>query len=293
MEKGIERFLVYLKENKKYSENTISAYRSDLTQLSHYLASREVSDWRRLTKPDIVGFWTDMRVNRRHQASTIARKLASVRSFCHYLVSAGVLPQDPSDGLDSPQVARRTPRTLSDHEVTHLIELPGRNPKPKGLRDRAILELLYATGMRVSELTAMDLDDVDMRAGSVRCGSRPATQRVVTLPGSAREALADYLELGRGEMVQAEAEKALFVNHRGERLSRQGLWLVIKDYASQLGLKGNITPHTLRHSAAASKLRRGANLAEVQHLLGHASPTSTQVYARIARAIQDRDAELR
>ncbi len=293
MEKGIERFLVYLKEKKKYSDNTISAYRSDLTQLSEYLAARHVTDWRRLTKPDIVGFWTDMKVNRRHQESTIARKLASVRSFCHYLVSSGVLPQDPSDGLDSPQVARRTPRTLSDNEVTNLIELPSRNPKPKGLRDRAILELLYATGMRVSELTSLNLEHVDLRKGTVRCGSRPNTEREVSLSASAREALADYLELGRGELVSAEKERALFLNHRGERLSRQGLWLVIKDYAGQLGLTGNITPHTLRHSAAASRLRRGANLTEVQQLLGHASPTSTQVYARIARAIQDREAELR
>lgn len=293
MEKRIERFLDYLKESKKCSDNTISAYRSDLTQLSQYLATRQMTDWRRLTKSDIVGFWTDMRVNRQHQESTIARKLASVRSFCHYLVKAGVLAQDPSEGLDSPQVARRTPLTLSDHEVTHLIELPGRNPKPKGLRDRAILELLYSTGMRVSELTALNLSDIDMRAGTVRCGSRQATRRVVSLSGSANDALSDYLELGRAEMVQGDQESALFVNHRGERLSRQGLWLVIKDYASQLGLKENVTPHTLRHSAAAAKLRRGANLSEVQHLLGHASPTSTQVYARIARSNKDHETELR
>ncbi|NPV07536.1 MAG: tyrosine-type recombinase/integrase [Anaerolineae bacterium] len=288
MQKEVEQFLRYLKERKKYSDNTIAAYRNDLTQLSEYLASRKIREWSRLSRQDIVAFGNHLR-ERDYAQSTIARKLASIRSFCHFLTGGGVLPQDPAQGLGSPQVARRTPRTLTDQEISALLELPGRSHTPKGRRDRAILELLYATGMRVSELTALDVADVDLDAGTVCCGNRPATRRVVALGRSAREALGSYLGEARPALLEGRREQALFVNHRGERLSRQGLWLVIKQYADQLGLKGSITPHTLRHSAAANKLRRGANLSEVQQLLGHASATSTQVYARIARSHRQRE----
>lgn len=291
MESGIEQFLKYLKKTKHYSDNTISAYQSDLAQFAEFLRARGVTSWSRLTTEHITAFWTDLRVSRSLRESTVARKLASVRSFSHHLVRVGTLQADPTETLSSPQVTRRTPRTLSDHEVSTLIQLPARNPKPKGLRDRAILELLYSTGMRVSELTALDLADVDLGTGTVTCGERSTNLRTISMSSTAREAMSAYLESGRGHMVGSETEKALFVNHRGERLSRQGLWLVIKEYADQLGLEGNVTPHTLRHSAAAHRIRRGANLSDVQRLLGHSSPTSTQVYARIARSASNRGSE--
>ncbi|MGI6208450.1 MAG: tyrosine-type recombinase/integrase [Anaerolineae bacterium] len=289
MQKEIDKFLKYLKERKKYSDNTIAAYRNDLSQFSKYLLSCNVRDWRRLSKQDLIGFETHMRVEQEYLQSTIARKLASIRSFCHFLTEFGVISQDPAEGLDSPPVARRTPRTLSEPEMTALLELPGRSQTPKGQRDRAILELLYATGMRVSELTALDISDVDLRAGLVNCGSRAATRREVPVSRAAKEALATYIKHGRTKLLVNQDEPALFLNHRGERLSRQGLWLVIKGYAEQLDLDGRITPHTLRHSAAANKLRGGANLSEIQQLLGHASATSTQVYARIARGLRQRE----
>ncbi len=285
MEKWIEEFLDHIRDRKEYSENTIAAYRIDLTQLREYLAEKGLVTWRRLGKQEILGFgnWLQDR-DKQYASSTVARKIASVRSFCHYLASSGLLDQDPTEGLGSPTVQRTAPDTLDDREMAMLIELPSRSQTSKGQRDRAILELLYSTGMRVSELTALNLPDLDLNAGTVRCGVRAATERVVPLGRAAREAVETYIGHSREELLESSREKALFVNHRGERLSRQGLWLIIKQYANQLDIDVNITPHTLRHSAAAHKLRRGANLTEVQHLLGHASSNSTQVYARLARS---------
>ena len=148
----------------------------------------------------------------------------------------------------------------------------------------SLLELLYATGMRVSEVTALDLNDIDLSAGTVSCGGPGQSHRVVSLDQQALGALKTYIEKGRDVLAPTAGEEALFVNHRGERLSRQGLWLVIKNYVKELGLGDNVTPHTLRHSAATHKLSHGANVAEVQHLLGHANPSSTQVYVRLARS---------
>ena len=282
MDNRVEQFLSHLTEAKHYSDNTVSAYRNDLTQFREFLQNQDLANWPRLRQQDILAFGLDLK-ERGYAQSTLARKLASVRSFCHYLAKSGLLPQDPADGLNSPQVARKTPRTLTDKEVSLLLELPSRMRTPKGLRDRAILELLYATGMRASEVTALDLDDVNFSGGTVNCGERPSSQRTVSLSQHALEAIRVYVEQGREHLVTSPEQRALFVNHRGERLSRQGLWLIIKSYVKALGLGDNVTPHTLRHSAAAHKLSHGANVTEVQHLLGHANPSSTQVYVRIAR----------
>jgi len=292
MDSAIEQFLSHLSGDKGYSENTVSAYRNDLTQFMQFLQRSDVGRWPRLRQQDILAYGLHLR-EREYKQSTLARKLASVRSFSHFLKDAGVVTDDPAEGLDSPQVARRTPRTLSDKEVALLLELPGRTPTAKGLRDRAILELLYATGMRVSEVTSLDLDDADSVSGSIICGRSTPAQRAIPLNPHAMEALRAYLDFGREELVTAAGQTALFVNHRGERLSRQGLWLVIKHYVKELGLGDNVTPHTLRHSAAAHRLSLGANITEVQHLLGHANPSSTQIYLRIARASRKEAAEPR
>jgi len=291
MQSYIERFLADLKNRKRYADNTIAAYRNDLHQFMDYVTQSQISDWSSMNKQDLVGFQLYLRgAHKEYAASTLARKLACVRSFCHYLASSGLLAQDPAEGLDSPHVERPTPRTLTSDEVSQLLQLPGTSQSSKGRRDRAILELLYATGMRVSELTALDVSDVNLSTGTVRCGGR-TSQRTLSLGYNATQALRDYLEQARAQMINSPEQKALFVNHRGERLSRQGLWLVIKGYVKHLGLDESITPHTLRHSAAAHRLSGGAHLAEVQRLLGHASPTSTQVYARLARAAKAEDSD--
>ncbi|MHB0876945.1 MAG: tyrosine-type recombinase/integrase [Anaerolineae bacterium] len=283
MDSQIEGFLLHLKDEKHYSENTLSAYRNDLTQFMQLLQKQGTTSWRQLRQADIVAFGVDAK-ERGYAQSTLARKLASVRSFCHFLASHSVLAQDPATGLDSPQVARKLPRTLSDLEIGLLLELPSRTQSAKGLRDRSLLEMLYATGMRVSEVTALDLGDIDFATGTVACGGKGSSRRVVSLTPRCLSALRAYVDSGREALLSTIEETALFVNHRGERLSRQGLWLVIKGYVKELGLDGNVTPHTLRHSAATDKLSHGANVSEVQHLLGHANPSSTQVYVRLARS---------
>lgn len=283
MDSQIEGFLVHLKNEKQYSENTLSAYRNDLTQFMQLLQKQGITSWQQLKQADIVAFGVYAK-ERGYAQSTLARKLASVRSFSHYLAGHSVLAKDPADGLDSPQVARKLPRTLSDQEIGELLELPSRTQSAKGLRDRSLLEMLYATGMRVSEVTALDVGDLDFVTGTVACGGRGASRRVVALSPRCLAALRAYIDRGREALLSSSDERALFVNHRGERLSRQGLWLVIKGYVKELGLDGNVTPHTLRHSAATDKLSHGANVAEVQHLLGHANPSSTQVYVRLARS---------
>jgi len=282
MDDRIEQFLSHLTEEKHFSENTITAYRNDLTQFMLFLGDERAAGWPHLRQQDILAFELNLK-ERTYAQSTLARKLASVRSFCHYLARSGLLTQDPAEGLNSPQVARKPPRTLTDKEVSLLLELPSRTPTPKGVRDRAILELLYATGMRVSEMTALDVGDVDFANGTVNCGERLASQRTVSLSQPALDALSAYVQEGRKHLLASSDQQALFVNHRGERLSRQGLWLVTKKYVRELGLGDNVTPQTMRHSAAAHRLSHGANVAEVQHLLGHTSPSSTQVYVRIAR----------
>jgi integrase/recombinase XerD len=292
MESQIEGFLVHLKNEKQYSENTLSAYGNDLTQFMQMLQQQGMTSWQQLRQADIVAFGVYAK-ERGYAQSTLARKLASVRSFCHFLTGHSVVPSDPTEGLDSPPVARKTPRTLSDLEVGQLLELPSRTQSAKGLRDRGLLEMLYATGMRVSEVTALDLGDLDFTTGTVACGSKGASRRVVSLSARCLSALRAYVDRGREALISSPDEKALFVNHRGERLSRQGLWLVIKGYVKELGLDGNVTPHTLRHSAATDKLSRGANVTEVQHLLGHANPSSTQVYVRLARSKATRTGESR
>ena len=288
MDSQIEGFLVHLKNVKHYSDNTLSAYRNDLRQFMHLLQKQGITSWKELRQADIVAFGVYAK-ERGYAQSTLARKLASVRSFSHYLARQRVLTQDPADGLDSPQVARKLPRTLSEQEIGSLLELPSRTQSAKGLRDRGLLELLYASGMRVSEVTALDLGDVDFGAGTVVCGGRGLSRRTVALSARCLSALRAYVDRGREALISSAEQEALFVNHRGERLSRQGLWLVIKGYVKELGLDGNVTPHTLRHSAATDKLSRGANVAEVQQLLGHASPSSTQVYVRLARTRAGRD----
>lgn len=283
MDSQIEGFLVHLKNVKHYSDNTLSAYRNDLRQFMQLLQRQGITSWGQLRQADILAFGVHAK-ERGYAQSTLARKLASVRSFSHYLAQEKVLSQDPADGLDSPQVVRKTPRTLTDAEIESLLELASRSQSARSLRDRGLLEVFYATGMRVSEVAALNLRDVDFAAGTVTCGMRGQARRVVGLTQRCLSALRAYVESGRQPMLASPSEQALFVNHRGERLSRQGIWLVIKGYVRQLGLGDSVTAHTLRHSAAADKLSHGANIAEVQQILGHANPSSTLVYVRLARS---------
>jgi integrase/recombinase XerD len=223
----------------------------------------------------------------------VARKVAAVKSFCHFLLRTGVISENPAEDLDSPHVKKQLPKTLSTAEVDRLLALPAEGGRsPKALRDAALLELLYATGMRVSEVAHLTLDDLDLESGTVRCIGKGNKERVMPLYPKAVESLRDYLENGRSAFLGAETgpalrgnreERTLFLNPRGERLTRQGLWLIIKGYAREINLEDKVTPHTLRHSFATHMLDGGAGLREVQRLLGHANISTTQVYTHVSR----------
>jgi integrase/recombinase XerD len=283
-ETRVQQFLDFLLVEKGYSNNTIVAYRNDLAQLVGFLTTeKQMSvplDWRKIDRDTIIEYILHLK-EREYASSTVARKSAAVKSFFHFLFQTGLLKDDPTATLESPRVKKRLPRSASPEDIEQLLTAP-EGETPKALRDRALLELLYATGMRVTELISLDLDGVDLDTGTVRCYGKGAKERLMPIHARAVDAMRRYLEKGRSQFLRDEGEKALFLNPRGQRLTRQGLWLIVKQYVEQAGLSSVITPHTLRHSFATHMLNRGANLRNVQHLLGHASLATTQVYTRVS-----------
>ncbi|MCU0494373.1 MAG: tyrosine recombinase [Chloroflexaceae bacterium] len=281
MREYIEQFLAEMTRERNMAANTAAAYRTDLEQFVDFLHNQQVADWAGVTRDHMLAFLLFLR-ERRYANATVARRTAAVKSFCGYLRTAGVIMIDPTDQVDSPRVDRSTPRAITPVQVDELLELPLRSSSPEGLRDKAMLELLYTTGMRVSELVALNRDDVDMEATSVRCPGKNGRTRSLPLSGSATTALEEYLDVSRPQLARnADGQsEAFFLNHRGKRLTRQGFWLILKGYGEELGLD-DLTPHTLRHSFAAHMLNNGADLRQVQELLGHASLSTTQIYNQL------------
>lgn len=281
MEQQIAEFLAALEGDRGFSSNTVAAYRNDLSQFSAFLcASDSIRSWKELSESHLTSYVLYLR-ERSYANSTVARKVAAVKSFCHHLQECGILRSDPAENLPSPKVDKFVPRTISPDEVAALLEQPARNRTPEGLRDKAMLETLYATGMRVSELMALDLEDLDFASEQIRCGRKPDRARWVPVTDKAMAALDEYLRLGRPFLRQSTDEPAVFLNHRGRRLTRQGFWLILKSYAEAANI-GDITPHTIRHSFAAHALTRGRELRDIQHILGHMSISTTQVYQQLA-----------
>ncbi len=288
MDDYLNQFLVHMAGERGLSANTTAAYRTDLEQFRAFLASREQSSWERVTREDMLAFLLFLR-ERRYANSTVARRTAAVKSFFGYLHQEGLIADDPTEQIDSPKVDRFLPRPLSTNQVDELLELPLRSRSAEGARDKAMLELLYATGMRVSELVALDLPHLDMDAATVRCVGKAGRERALPVSPTALTALEEYLDIGRTQLMRnAPPTDALFLNHRGKRLTRQGFWLILKGYAEVLGLS-DLTPHTLRHSFAAHMLENGADLRDVQERLGHASLSTTQIYTQLAEGRNGRD----
>ncbi len=277
-------FIAYLRAERGFSNNTIAAYQNDLAQLAKFVSADPVT-YNLGERGTIVAFILDLRTEHGYAPTTIARKTAAVKSFCHFLQREGVTTVDPSANIDSPRVDKYLPRAASADEVDRLLaQLNGSTPTVA--RDKAMLELLYATGMRVSELVSLDLAHVDLQSGLLRCEGKGRKERALPFRGVAREALVAYLDKARpalGGSPGAKDDDALFLNHHGERLTRQGFWLIIKGYARQAGI-AKMTPHTLRHSFATHMLNRGADLRSVQTLLGHSSIATTQIYTHVADA---------
>lgn len=277
----VEEFLRSLQDGKGFSQNTISAYRNDLGQFATHLQREQgVRDWAAVNQGHLVDYLLHLR-ERKYASSTVARKTAAMKSFFHYLVESGQLAGDPSAALSSPKVDKYVPRAITTAEVERLLDQPLRVNGAEALRDKAMLETLYSTGVRVSELVALDLASVDLEHERIRCTGKGGRERLIPLKSSASAALAAYLRRGRAQIAQGDDERALFLNHRGQRLTRQGFWLILKRYARDAGIE-DITPHTLRHSFAAHELHKGAELRSVQQLLGHVSISTTQVYQQLA-----------
>ncbi len=289
MREAIELFLRTLAEEKGYASNTIVAYRNDLAQLHGFEAgNHQRTAWSQVTKQDLASYVRWLCDEKEYAAATVARKVAAVKSFFHHLKDQADIATDPTEKLHSPHVQKYTPVSLSESEVRKLLQAPLRASGARSLRDAALLELLYATGMRVSEIVSLDVDNVDLERCNVRCLSKNRHgERVLPFHRRAGESLRTYLAEGRPQLLRNHGEPALFLNHRGQRLTRQGLWLIIKRYVKQTGIETSVTPHTLRHSFARHMLKGGADVHEVQGLLGHANVSTTQAYTHVREAYDE------
>jgi integrase/recombinase XerD len=286
MEEEIGHFLNFLSVEKGASSNTIAAYRNDLQQFRSYVLGLSTNGdrplWFEIDRDALLDFILELR-RRRYADATVARKVAAVKSFFAFLQAEGILRKNPAEHVSSPRVGKSLPKPLSVREIDELLEQPARRSSPEARRDRAMLETLYATGMRVTELVSLDLKDLHLgrSAAHLRCTGKGAKERTLPLHDQALQALESYVEEGRAHLVRDTRVTALFVNRRGDRLTRQGFWLILKGYAKQAGITTPVTPHTLRHSFATHMLTGGAPLRNVQELLGHANMSTTQVYTKL------------
>ncbi len=284
MKENIESFLNYLAVEKGFSQNTIFAYNNDLNQLADFVEDEAVRrgstpSWASFGRQGVLSYLLNLK-ERNYAATTIARKVAAMRSYFEFMMNEGNIEDNPAQNIASPKVGRALPKPISISQVRRLLDEPAKQSKSEAKRDTAILQLLYASGMRVSELVSLNLNDVDLVGGFVRCFGKGYKERIIPIAPRAAQAVDDYLKKLRPRLIHSPDEPALFLNARGERLTRQGLWQILKEYAKSVGLEG-ITPHTLRHSFATHMLSGGADLRSVQELLGHANISTTQVYTHL------------
>lgn len=280
MDEAIQEFVAALGSERKSSANTLGAYRTDLRQFVGFLLPRGVTHWQEVTPALIADFMLHLR-QRSYATTSIARKVAALKSFFHYLHLTDVIEHDPSEQLQAPKVEKYLPHALEPEEVERLFAAVDASTGA-GQRDLAMLHTIYSTGMRVTELVSLNVSHLDLARGHVRCASRTRRERMLPLSLAAQNALSNYLDTTRRNLLRKESEQALFLNHHGQRLTRQGFWLIIKGYARAAGI-ANITPHTLRHSFALDMLGRGMELRSVQELLGHANISTTHIYRQVRR----------
>ena len=280
MDDLLTSYRTYLEEEKNASENTLSSYLRDMHQFVSYLEAHGSTELPGVTQ-DMIEEYVKWMGERGKSAATVTRSLASLKSFYSFLVGRGVVESNPAKGVSAAKVERKYPEVLTNREVELFLEQPQCNDA-KGCRDHAMLELLYATGIRVSELIELNKTDVNLTAGFIRCASK-GRERIIPLYPAAIKALSEYVKEVRPHLIANPEEKALFVNMSGERMSRQGFWKIVKHYQETAQIKKDITPHTLRHSFAVHLLENGADLRSIQEMLGHADISSTQIYTRVVR----------
>lgn len=274
MEKQVKLFLDFLKDDRKLSDNTLQSYRRDIEQYEKYVSDNKIN-YLKVTEETILEYMEYLREENKKE-STISRSLASIRSFYQYLIRVKKIKKDPTMTIESPKISKRTPNILTSKEVELLLDQP-KDVDLKGTRDKAMLEFAYATGMRVTEMISLDIDDVKLDEGYVVCRGR-SKSRNIPLGSMSLKALKEYIDDARPYLIRDESEEALFVNVNGTRLTRQGFWKIVKYYKEQAHIEKDITPHVLRHSFATHLLQNGADLKAIQTMLGHSDISSTQVY---------------
>ena len=280
MENEINSFMIYLHNEKKFSENTELSYRRDLLKVQHFMENQGIRDVRKISATNLNSYV--LYLEKCHfSAATISRNIASLKAFYHYMFREGMVGEDVSERLKAPRIEKKLPEILTTEEVVRLLEQPCGNT-PKEIRDKAMLELLYATGMRVSELISLRVGDINLPMGFIKCRDS-AKERVIPFGSKAKSALTHYLKEARDEMVKVPDSDYLFANCSGQPMSRQGFWKLIKHYAKKADIQADITPHTLRHSFAANLLENGADLHSIQEMLGHADISSTQIYSHMVK----------
>ena len=281
MEKTLDGFITYLHNVKKKSENTVLSYNRDLTKFIKYLRTNKITSLDKVEEKDLEKYIKELNDNG-FKSATVSRNIASLKAFFHYLNNEGILSNDPTKSLKSPKIEKKIPEILTTDEVFALLEQPS-GDSPKEIRDKAMLELLYATVIRVSELINLEASDVNLKTSSILCrdGSK---SRTIPYGKKAKDALTRYLEGAREAIVDNKESTILFANCSGQKMSRQGFWKLIKHYAKKAGIESDITPHTLRHSFAAHLVENGADLRSVQEMLGHSDISTTQIYANMSHS---------
>lgn len=280
MQEAVQEFIAYLDVERGLAANTLESYGRDLADFGAFLTRHKRSALN--SDETTVGAYLKALQKEGRAAATIARRLAALKSFYQYMVREEHITINPAANLEAPKPKKRLPQILSIEEIEALLVQPD-GSQPPGLRDRAMLEVLYATGMRVSELITLDTNHANLISGYVRCFGKGSKERMIPLGAPAIRALVHYLEFGRPVLIKIANEPALFVNQQGRRLTRQGFWKILKKYVVQAGITTEITPHTLRHSFATHLLDNGADLRSVQEMLGHADISTTQIYTFISR----------
>ena len=285
MREDVNSFLNYLTVEKGLSQNTIEAYRNDLHQLVSFIEGESakqgsMSAWVGFHRQELISYLLNLK-ERNYAATTVARKVAAVKSFFGFMVTEGKIKDDPTQDVGSPSIGKSLPKPISISQVRLLLEQPAKLSTVEAKRDKVMLELLYATGMRVTELVSLNLSDVDTKNGYVRCFGKGHKERLVPIYEQVAITVQEYVDKTRPQLAHNKEGSALFLNPRGERLTRQGFWQKLKEYARSANLATEISPHTLRHSFATHMLGGGANLRSVQELLGHANISTTQVYTHL------------
>jgi len=277
----LKDFIYYLSVERGLADNTLESYQRDLKKYLLFLKEQNVKDFSSTSRTLISQYLLQER-NKGLSPSTLSRNLASIRSFYQFLLMEHIIQENPAIELESPKTEKKLPKVLSFQDMEVLLEQP-KTKETIGIRDKAMLELLYATGIRVSELVHLNISNLNIKMGFVRCEGKGSKERMIPLGTLAIRSLQEYLQNGRSRLVKQVEEKALFINQHGKRLTRQGFWKILKKYALKAGISSEITPHTLRHSFATHLLENGADLRSVQEMLGHADISTTQIYTQVTR----------